>query len=72
MKIWRRRVCSRKLIMMLEENAHTITHPLIAAWIAREYRMDVSEYNGLVHRIHRVKTMPEPVEWWTTGNVMGV
>lgn len=50
--------CSEKLIEMLEDGA-TITHPNIAARIAHKLGGTVRQYNQIVHRMHRVKELPE-------------
>lgn len=52
--------CSLKLIEHLENGDYSITHPVIAAKIAKEYGLDVSEYNQLVHESHRATRLPNP------------
>lgn len=52
--------CSVKLIEALENGEYSITHPIIAAKIAKEYGLTVSEYNQLVHESHRATRLPNP------------
>ena len=51
--------CSTNLLQMLEEDDE-ITHPDCAAWIAKAYGMNVSQYNQLVHEKHKADVLPEP------------
>lgn len=51
--------CSKNLLYMLEEG-YDITHPEIAARIAKEYGLTVTEYNKIVHESHRAKRLPKP------------
>ena len=48
------------------ENDDWITHPSIAARICAEYRLDLSDYNALVHSDHKAKTLPKPKPMRTT------
>lgn len=52
--------CSLKLIEALESGEFSITHPIIAAKIAKEYGLTVGEYNQLVHESHRATRLPNP------------
>lgn len=49
--------CTAYLLEMLEEHG-AITHPNIAARIARRYGMDISQYNDLVHESHAARVVP--------------
>ena len=51
--------CSEYLIELLEDGDSEITHPKIAAWIAKEYGLNLNEYNQLVHSSHKAKKLPE-------------
>lgn len=55
--------CSEYLIELLEEGDREITHPKIAAWIAKEYGLTVDEYNQLVHRSHKTQKLPKARPW---------
>lgn len=52
--------CSEALLWPLEVDDNWITHPLIAARIAKEYGLNVDEYNRLVHESHRAEKLPKP------------
>lgn len=52
--------CSEALLWPLEVDDNWITHPLIAAKIAKEYGLNVDEYNRLVHESHRAEKLPQP------------
>lgn len=58
--------CSVALLRLIEEEG-AITHPLIAAWIAAAYGLDVDDYNKLVAECHAAKRLPRPkkihAEW---------
>lgn len=51
--------CSDMLLLLLESHDSGITHPKIAARIAREYGLTVDEYNTIVHEKYRVDKLPE-------------
>ena len=51
--------CSPRLIRGIEEE-DWITHPKIAAWIAKEYGLGIRAYNELVHESRRAEKLPEP------------
>ncbi len=51
--------CSKRLLYMLEDGGN-ITHPEIAARIAKEYGLSLKEYNALVHEKHRAMRVPNP------------
>lgn len=53
--------CSEGLLTLIEEGERDITHPHIASRIAKEYGLDVEEYNRIVHESHRVNKLPKPV-----------
>ena len=42
------------------ESDDWITHPRIAARICKEYRLNVDDYNALVHPDHRADVLPKP------------
>lgn len=48
--------CSRKLLHIVE--CGSITHPKIAADIARAYGMTTDQYNMLVDERHKAKAIP--------------
>lgn len=52
--------CSRRLLEALENGEFDITHPAIAARIAKEYELTVDEYNQLVHESHHAERLPKP------------
>lgn len=47
------------LITALEEDGW-ITHPNIAARVCAEYGLGVTDYNRLVSKCHKAKTLPAP------------
>ena len=51
--------CSLRLIRGIEED-DWITHPQIAAVMAKEYGFGIRMFNQLVHESKREKTLPEP------------
>ena len=51
--------CSLHLIRGIEEE-DWITHPMIAAVMAKQYRFGIRTFNRLVHESKREKTLPEP------------
>lgn len=53
--------CSWRLLEALESGEFDITHPAIAARIAKEYVLTVDEYNQLVHESHHAEKLPKPV-----------
>ena len=42
------------------ENGEWITHPRIVARVCAAYRLDVDDYNNMVHENHRATTLPKP------------
>lgn len=50
--------CSFGLLRMLEEDDKSITHPNIAARIAKEYGLNLDEYNSLVYADYRGDSIP--------------
>ena len=60
--------CSEYLIELLEEGDREITHPKIAAWIAKEYGLELDEYNRLVHESHKAKKLPKARPWAIYNN----
>lgn len=53
--------CSERLIIGIEEE-DWITHPEIAAWLAKGYGFGIRTYNQLVHKDRQKKKLPEPKE----------
>lgn len=53
--------CTERLIVGVEED-DWITHPKIAAWLAKGYGFGIRMFNQLVHESRREKVLPEPVE----------
>lgn len=51
--------CSPYLLELLEEGENEITHPQVAARIAREYGLSVDEYQQLVHPKRRTGKIPK-------------
>lgn len=49
--------CSEGLLRMVESGE--VTHPNIAARIARAYMLDVDGYNELIPKEHRAKDIPK-------------
>lgn len=52
--------CSWMLLDALEFGDFPCTHPQIAARIAKEYGLNVDEYNQIVHESHHVRRLPKP------------
>ena len=59
--------CTERLIIGIEED-DWITHPKIAAWLAKGYGFGIRMFNQLVHESKREKVPPEPVEPPTLSN----
>ena len=53
--------CTERLIVGIEED-DWITHPKIAAWLAKGYGFGIRMFNQLVHEDRREKVLPEPEE----------
>ena len=51
--------CSERLLDQVIE-CGMITHPNIAARIANKYKLNVGDYNELVHKDHRSVVLPKP------------
>ncbi|MBE5791643.1 MAG: helix-turn-helix domain-containing protein [Clostridiales bacterium] len=62
-------LCSRTLLEMLEESDRHITHPHIAARIAKAYGLSVDEYNRLVSAKHRTNKLPKAKKPPTESNL---
>lgn len=67
--------CSPYLLELLEEGENEITHPQVAARIAREYDLTVDEYHQLVHpkrrhgKIPKIKQLSEDIyQAWRDGH----
>lgn len=63
------------LLELLEEGENEITHPQVAARIAREYDLTVDEYHQLVHpkrrhgKIPKIKQLSEDIyQAWRDGH----
>lgn len=52
--------CSKALLYLLEDGDGEVTHPEIAARIAKQYGLTVAEYNQIVHESHHVDKLPKP------------
>ena len=63
--------CSRQMLYIIE--CGSITHPQIAAAVARAYGMTTEQYNTLVSERHRAAVIPvfkeprKPRNWYSGG-----